>query len=348
MAEDIPFRLVERHTAGAIRAGISLDRLLEESSITRRYGDNRDVVSPLQYMLLCLNTTLAIEDANHGLAKASLGPLYGPVALRMSAAYKTLREMLVALCRFYSSTSAAMHYKLDVASATATLSLAVDAWSDQEAAYNEELQLSWLFATCMQFLGYPLPVSQVTVRDHLHHNLGQRHWAMGGPVRHGKVTSFSFPLRFLHAVPAPGSAPALFWDCHKHWLDFVSGSRTVHSVTDYVTDMGAVRFADIVKASGKSANTVRHRLQTRHGGFREARRRTLVQAATDRLRSSDESVETIADEYGFSDARSFRRFLKNATGLTPKEIRQSAGAEQSEIDGRALAKLKQLTESLGI
>ena len=109
-----------------------------------------------------------------------------------------------------------------------------------------------------------------------------------------------------------------------------------------------IAFADIVKASGKSANTIRHRLQTRSGGFRETRRRTLVQAATDRLRSSDASVEVIAEEYGFSDARSFRRFLKNATGLTPKQVRQGAEIERSDLDTLALAKLKQLTERLSI
>jgi AraC-like DNA-binding protein len=43
------------------------------------------------------------------------------------------------------------------------------------------------------------------------------------------------------------------------------------------------------------------------------------------LRESSRSVDSIARQLGYSDARSFRRFIKSATGLTPEALRaQSA------------------------
>lgn len=343
----IPFSVVERHAAGAVRLGLSLDGLLADSLITRRYGDDRDCVTPTQYLLLCQNTTLAIEDANHGLARVGLGPLNGAIALRMAMTYQNLQQMLEGICRFYASASTALHFKLSSTSRTATLSVWVEARSDQDAAHNEELQLGWLFMICSLFLGYP-PPTQVTVRDVKHHNLGQRHWVMGGFVRSGDVTSFSFPIRLLSEPPAQDCVPTLYWECHKHWLDWVDTYAPEAAISHYVNESGFTRFSDMVDASGKSANTIRHRMQVSGGGFREARQRALSKAAAFRLCSCEESVETIAAEFGFSDARSFRRFFKNATGLTPSEVREKDQVDWLDNDAKALVKLKKLSDALSI
>ena len=59
----IPFDSMKRHTAGAVRQGVSDDTLLARSLIGLRYGDHRDLISPAQCLLLCMNTVLAVEDA---------------------------------------------------------------------------------------------------------------------------------------------------------------------------------------------------------------------------------------------------------------------------------------------
>lgn len=344
----LPFSLIERHAVGAVRQGLALDTLLKSAMITRHHGDERDSVTPTQYLLFCLSTAIGIDDASHGLAKVGLGSLYPAIGLRMAFAYPNLGESLAALCRFYSSASSAMHYRLACTRNVATLSVAIDCWNDQDAAYNEELQLSWLFMNCLRFLGYPLPLLKVAVRDPRHFNLGRRHWAMGGPVGLGGVTEFSFPRAVLDAPPAAMEGPAIFWDCHKRWLDFMQEASPITSAASYVTEEGPARFSDMVRASGKSANTLRHRMQAADGSFREARRRALVEAATHRLRSSHEDVEAISADYGFSDGRSLRRFLKNATGMTVREIRQTAKDERTAEDILPLERLKGLTETMSI
>jgi AraC-like DNA-binding protein len=82
----------------------------------------------------------------------------------------------------------------------------------------------------------------------------------------------------------------------------------------------------MVRESGKSASTLRRRLRASEGTFRLVRQRALVDAATARLRATDDSVESVAAELGYSDARSFRRFLKGAIGMTPVEVRGPIGA----------------------
>jgi transcriptional regulator GlxA family with amidase domain len=68
---------------------------------------------------------------------------------------------------------------------------------------------------------------------------------------------------------------------------------------------------------------MRRRFEQVEGGFRGARQRALVDAAVARLRESTACVESIALELGYAAARSLRRFLKNSTGKTPQEIRDS-------------------------
>jgi AraC-like DNA-binding protein len=58
-----------------------------------------------------------------------------------------------------------------------------------------------------------------------------------------------------------------------------------------------------------------------HGGFREVRRKLVMDASLQLLRSSSLSTEAIAAELGYADSRSFRRFIKSATGKTPEALR---------------------------
>ena len=60
--------------------------------------------------------------------------------------------------------------------------------------------------------------------------------------------------------------------------------------------------------------------------------------------SSGANIETIASEFDYSDERNSRRFLKNATGLSPQQLRQYP-APVAETD-HARLKLRDLTSSL--
>ncbi len=339
----LPFDLVRSHTMGAVRHGVPLDTLLSKSFINPRHGDNRDSVSLVQQLLLCMNTSLMLGDATHGMARAGVDISYPAIGLRMALGCSTLEGAVHALGRLYALASNAVHIQLSTEQDVATVSVRMEATDAHDVAYLEENFLSWTFLQMLHFLGGRLLISEVTVRDPLHFSLGCRHWAIGGRVSAGEVTAFHFARSLLSEPPSVRAGENVMWECHQTWLGFLGGRSWPASSTRYVGAAGFVRFSDMVRASGVSSNTLRRHLQTAHGGFRDTRRQSLVAAASDRLCASDESVETIAVELGYSDARSFRRFLKSATGLTPQQIRDRYDAEASQQDLHALLALEALS-----
>lgn len=338
-----PFDWIQRHTAGAVRQGVRLEDLLANALI----GPEDGVISPSQRVLLCMNTVLTLEDATHGLGRSAMGAAYPAIGLRMALGSANLDAALQAIGRFYALASNGVGLKLATEQDIATLSVHMETEAEEDGAYLEENFLIWVFIQCLYILGRPPPIFEVTLRDPRHFSLGRRHWGIGGPVRYGAVTSFSFPRRLLGQPPAARAGDNILWDCHQPWLAFVGGTPTAPSA-DYLGAGGFVRFADMVRASGTSANTLRRRLQAAGSGFRDERRRTLARLAEARLRASADSVEAVAAELGYSDARSFRRFLKAATGLTPQQVRARRPEQDLAVEARAREALRAISARMNV
>lgn len=344
----IPFDWVQRHAAGAVRQGASLDTLLSDSMIELRYGDNRDVISPTQHLLLCMNTSLKMGDATHALARVGVDRSIPSVGLRVALGCSNLEGAIQAISRLYALASSSVHIQLRSEQEVAILSIHMDASDDRDAAQLEENYLIWMFMNCLRFLGRAPAVIAVTVRDPSHFNLGNRHWGIGAPVSCGDVTSFCLSRRLLSEGPGSRAGENVQLECHQLWLDFLNDNSPPPALTDFVNGETFVRFSDLARDSGVSPNTLRRQFQSLNGGFREVRQRALVDAALARLRGSDESIETIAVELGYSEGRSLRRLLKTATGLTPMQIRERVDVETATADARALYKIRILSETLNL
>jgi AraC-like DNA-binding protein len=328
-----------------VRRGVSLESLLAKSFITLKHGDSRDVVSPLQHTLLCMNTTMAFDDATHGLARSGMDAAYTSIGLRMALGCATLEGAILALGRLYGRASNAVGIQLKTEHESAILSVHMDAEDESDVAFLEENYLGWIFIQVLHFLGHAPPITEVTLRDPTHFCLGLTHWAIPGPTRHGDVTRFRFPRRYLSASPAARAGANIMWECQLPWLALLQGGAP-SSATHYVTGDGFVRFAHIVRESGKSASTLRRHLQASDAGFRDARRRALMGEATRRLCESEQSIEELSSDLGYADVRSFRRFVKGATGLTPQQIRDRGRVSAPDDNGRAFAALESICAQL--
>ena len=97
------------------------------------------------------------------------------------------------------------------------------------------------------------------------------------------------------------------------------------SVTNFANDLGL------------APSTYRNGLAQQGNNFRKFREQALVDAALVLLRSAI-SIDAIAVELGYSDARSFRRFMKSATGRTPSELRHDLGQNVPPLKLRARLK----------
>jgi AraC-like DNA-binding protein len=335
----LPYSWLRRETAGAVRQGLSFDYLMSESLIDLQYRDDRDVIGPAQAVLLCMNTVLALQDSAHGLANASIVPRHSELGLRIALGSATLEASINSVTGFYHSVCSAVRFNLQNKDDTTTLSIMVDAPNTEDAIQLEEIYLTWLFMHCIYFLGRSMPIIDVMVRDPAHFNMGQQHFGIGAPVRYGPVTSFRFARSLLGArsVNRAGDNPHL--EAALLWLDFVQGEAAEKPSIIYLGEQGFTRLKDIAEERSVSRSTIRRRLQSVDGGFRGARERALVKAATRMLISSDESVEAISAELGYADARNFRRFFKNATGLTPQQARARSRDVGSVGEQRVLDKL---------
>jgi len=82
-----------------------------------------------------------------------------------------------------------------------------------------------------------------------------------------------------------------------------------------------LRVADLTESAALSERSLRRRFANEGHSFRELRRSAIATAGVRQLLSTDDPVEQIAAGLGYSEARSFRRLLKSATGMTPAQIR---------------------------
>ena len=73
-------------------------------------------------------------------------------------------------------------------------------------------------------------------------------------------------------------------------------------------------------------STFRRKLAQEGCSFRQLRERALLDATLELLRVRSCSLDAIAAELGYSDARSLRRFVKRATGRTTDTLRNELNA----------------------
>jgi AraC-like DNA-binding protein len=345
MHQRMPFDWITRHVSGVVRQGLPFEQMMAASLIELRYGDNRDVVGPAQYLLLCLNTALGISDAAHGLTRARIDPSYTALGLRVALGCATLEDAILSVGRLYRTASSAVQIELKTTSDLAILNVRADSARDADAVLLEDIYLSWVFMHCIYFLGTAMPVVDVTTRDAFHFNLGHRHFAVGAPVRHGAVTGMRFARALLGKRGTGRAGANPHWECFRLWLDFIEPGDLSSNGWGDLRDGGRLRLRELAEQAGVSTSTLRRRLAIA-GGFRRGCERTLSASAVRRLRDTDDSVEAIAAELGYSDARSLRRFLKAATGATPSQIRAESSSPRDD-DGAVRMRLQTLSAMMG-
>jgi AraC-like DNA-binding protein len=316
----IPLSWVERQTLGAVAEGMSRDALYADTLIERRFGDDRDQVTPAQLTLLYMNICTAIEDEAHGLGGSRIKLGQAELAVRAMLGCSTLEMAISAMLRLYRLMSSAVRLELRTEGDEAVLAVSCDEGSTRALpCFLEDCYLSFTFMCLSHFAGRPLPLNMLETRDAMHVNLWGRHWATRSPVRLASVSALRMPLSVLRLPRGTEGGERTYPDLLLSWVDFVERDLTPSGLAG--VDAGLITVGEFARDAGVSSATMRRRMNREHGGFRQARKVALVSAGLKLLRSDQESVDAIAARLGYSDARSFRRFIKNATGRTPEELR---------------------------
>lgn len=329
--DNIPLSWALRQCGGAIREGISQEVLLDQCLISPRYGDDRDQISPAQMTLLYMTICNTIEDEAHGMAGNRIELGYSALAIRAALGCPDLETAVNAIIRLYRLASSGIQLSLSHEGDEAALAIRFpDERTGAEAMFLEDCYLSFFFMCFSHFLGQPMPLIAVETRDPHHMNLGSRHWASRAMVRPGRVSRMRIPKAALRMRRSALPGEVSYRDLFGIWLDFVQTGPAIDLAG--LRGVAELSVEDLARQEGVSRSTIRRRLYSQSLTFREERQRVLVESAIQMLQHSGDSVDSIAVWLGYSDARSFRRFMKNATGRTPADIRsERAGTTDSLV-----------------
>jgi len=321
--QGFPLSWARRHCATAIAEGLSLDGLFDSALITPRFDDDRDHISAPQLTLLYYHANLSTEDEARRNGRGRLPVGLGALAVRALFGCATLESGLGALSRLYELAAATIQIRLTTEGDEAVLAAHCDAGrSGTDPTSLEDAYLSFFFMCVSYFIGRPLRPLWIETPDPTHMNLGASHWATRAPVRLGRVSAMRFPKALLALRQAPDRSDDLFCGLFDDWLAFIERPEAGPAMwRPSLDDLSVGRLA---ASAGVSPATLRRRLDRLEGGFRRLREDTLVEAGLSLLLETGDSVEAVAAQLGYSDARSFRRFIKAATGRTPLEWRQQS------------------------
>lgn len=324
--EGIPLTWVARHCEGAVRQGLAAEQLLGDAQIAPALladPAGGAQIGPGQYMLFSMNTAWRVGDALRGMGRDALRIGQATQGIRVMLGCATLEGGLRAAERYFSQTTRSAAMRIDAEGDWACVNI-VSEGPIESAGIVDDMALAWLFMCASRFLGRALPVAEVRVRDPRHFNLGGPHWAVKAPVRLGTGAALLFPKTLLAARRGGAASDDALWPCINAWLRFVGNDAPGASA--------------IVQATPSHAPA--------RTGRRAERQRLLADRGLQLLRESSDCVDAVASELGYSDARSFRRFMKASTGLTPQQIRQRGGTQAAPADlAQRMQKLAMLMDA---
>lgn len=315
----IPRSWADARSDSLTALGLRRDELFSQSLI----DDTAEYVSFAQLGLLHLTAILETGDIFLGLGQHPMSGDRQVLAARLALGCNTLDVAIRTVAKFHSINDP-LRICLRTSGAYAVLSVHCDEkFAGGNTSSIEEIYLGTLFGILSYFLGQPLPAFAVTTRNAEHWLLGARHYSMLAPVRHGRATALIFPAILLAERRQGSGTDDIWWSISQHWLSCTRGRHYLNRMGEgelltKLNEKVLATYFDI------STATLRRRMVAAGTRFRDLRHDMLMGASLALLGDGTYSVREIALRLGYSDARSFRRFIKNATGYTPHQLRANA------------------------
>jgi AraC-like DNA-binding protein len=299
--------------------GLRREELFNQSLI----DEAAESISFAQLGLLHLTAILETGDTFLGLGRHPMSGDRQVLAARVALGCNTLDVAIRTIAKFHGINDP-LRIRLRTQGACAALSVHCDEkFAGTNTSAIEEVYLGTLFGILSYFLGQPLPAFAVTTRNRGHWLVGARHYSMLAPVRHGRATALIFPAILLAEQRQGSPTDDIWWSISQHWLSCTRGRYYLNRAGEgelltTLNEKVLATYFDI------STATLRRRMVAAGTRFRDFRHDMLMDASLTLLGDGTYSVREIALRLGYSDARSFRRFIKNATGYTPHQLRANA------------------------
>jgi AraC-like DNA-binding protein len=337
VTEDRPFEWFRPTPDGRILGGLELDGLLSRSLIdpaaTQLTND--------QHFLLMLNSIDITDDECHGLADRPLRPGFSAIGLRAMLGTSTLDAALRVLSRYYAVTPSALRLEIRVGENLARIALVAEGRDRARAAMLEEIWLMTLYMFMSWFVGRRIPLLAMVVARREHPDIGGAHWANGAPLSAGEETSLLVPLTCLQLPRRVGEVEEPIWEAMRFWMEEAApppGERLLGAAFGEAEAPARTTLREAFEGLALCDRQISRRIKRDHGvSFRDLRGDALVELACELLRHGEDSIDDIGARLGYAEERSFRRFMRGRTGLTPAQIRRG-GAATADPQVRSLVR----------
>jgi AraC-like DNA-binding protein len=298
-----------------------------------------------------LNSIDITDDECHGLADRPLRPGFSAIGLRAMLGTSTLDAALRVLSRYYAMTPSTFRLEVHEGGNLARISLLAESNDRPRAAMLEEIWLMALYMFMSWFAGRRLPLLAMSVARRDHPDIGGAHWAFGAPVSVSEDTSLLIPLTCLQLPRRVSDAEEPIWEAMRFWMDEVMpgpGEWVLGAAFSGAEAPAKTRLREAFEELELGDRQLSRRIRRNHGAsFRDLRGDALAEIAKALLRNSEDSIEDIGVRLGYAEERSFRRFLRSRTGLTPAQIRKGAGVGAT-VDPQARSLVRSLVRKLQV
>lgn len=334
---ELPMSWVGQTFRLAAREGLDLTDSLSALDCDLTGGDAG--LGPAECMLLCLSLVNAVDDELHGLTRTRMSRGTAAMGAKASASSTTLEGAALTLCRFYDMVGGHCRFALTRSSGDAVLTISTERGDGAEGALVEELLAHTVHMQLSHFFGAFLPLTRFVTSSPLHPSIGRSHPYLLCPVAAGTTSSLRFPVELLAAQSRGVIVDCPVWEAGRFWLARHPATNNVISEHDAerpatsalmsVLKRDDIPIADCSAELALSVPDLRRSLADEGTTFRQIRRAALVERARPHLLSGG-SMDDLAAALGYSDARSFRRALKLATGLSIGDLRRDVQAAAPE------------------
>jgi AraC-like DNA-binding protein len=311
----VPISEAYSFSEGAVLRGLSRDELFKLSFLD---SNPTAPISTSQIVLLAMNAMVETDDpfSGYGLRPYPLSQLV--LMFRIMMACETLQRAIGSIATFHTM-SLPISIRLRMNAEEAQLCIRCDEeFGGDNAAIIEDVYLNSIFGGLSYFLGRRFPVTAVVTRNR-GHTLGTRHWSILAPIHIGGGAALYFPAALLKESRQGNPTDDIFWSILEHRLALDNGPGNL--VPDQSVSIRRLNTIALCDELGISPATFRRRNSAAGGGFRRFREETLVEASLSLLVGGSRSISSIAADLGYADVRSYRRFIKGATGMTPDRLR---------------------------
>lgn len=331
--KSLPFGWAGGSAAMAATRGVPIVELLLDAGVegSRNCIADQAALSAAQYMLMGVGIINLVDDEMHAISRTRMPRGTVSTGLRIMASARSLRTAIEALGKFYGLIGQKQKVELISSGATSRIELFADISDSRISAAIEEMAIISLHCQLSFILDRFLPVcGMVTYGDHPTSNL--MHPYLGCKVLRGAKTALIFPTSCLDLEPVAKIGETPVTDAVLYWLKQLEAQslptidrQSLKPFSAAVFDRLRVRdisYAQCCLDLGFHGDELRRALLAEGSGYRSLRHSAVLERLRPHL-VSGANMDDIALEMGFSDARSLRRSLRSASGMSLTELKES-------------------------